>query len=458
MIKSHALVYSDFDTSWYKRWAKELKQNKDNLDGFKIKSNKFWQNAVMAQVLYENDLLKDGIKGIGFGVGKERLPALFAKYGVKVTATDQDFNTQKAKHWQKDELATGLHSLNRINICDNNTFKKNVSYLAVDMNKVSKGLHSSFNFVWSNCALGHLGSIETGIQFILNSAKCLVPGGVAVHTTEVNVIDNTNTVDNNPQTVIFRPRDINKLHKRLLQEGLELSSLKLNFGSTKDDKKISISPEFGNDYSKLQVGGHIITQVVLVIKKPVAGLSSSKKLELKAKESLQYVKNLSNQKKFMLSSKLLKEIVKYNKFGYSKSNIISLKKSYSISLSKDPEFVYLKFKNVSDQPIFGMHDRLHTTKPIVLATTDPNDRPSKFIADDWFNNKPDRPSIYIFSKKVGSSYSKLDYIKPGSVFYYRVKLDGSKVKKGLYKESFIIIQEGVKQFLESKVTIEIYKK
>lgn len=118
MIKSHSLVWADFDTTWYKRWAGELYQDDKHRGDYALHANKFWQNAVMAEALWERGLLTEGTKAVGFGVGQERLPALFAKYGVRVTATDQDFTMEKAGHWSKHELANGSQSLNQLGICD----------------------------------------------------------------------------------------------------------------------------------------------------------------------------------------------------------------------------------------------------------------------------------------------------------------------------------------------------
>ncbi len=112
-IKSHAMLIGDFSTEWYAHWKKELKQDPGNLLNMELRSNKFWQNAVICQALHERGVLKADATGIGFGVGQERLPAVFAKYGVDVTATDQDFRTKKAEHWSKAELARGLKSYAR---------------------------------------------------------------------------------------------------------------------------------------------------------------------------------------------------------------------------------------------------------------------------------------------------------------------------------------------------------
>lgn len=453
MIRSHSLVFSDFYTTWYKKWANELKQNKANLDSHKLKANKFWQNATIVQALYERGLLEDGKTGVGFGVGQERLPALFAKLSVKVTATDQDYRTKAAKHWQKHELAFGLNSLNRLMICDPEKFKRNVNFQAVDMRKVPKNLFGKYDFVWSNCALGHLGSIEAGIKFILESAKCLKPGGYAVHTTEVNVINDRHTV-NAGDTVIFRPRDIYKLASRLKAAGYQLDPLKLNFGQSKEDQRISIYPQFGNDYSKLQVGGHLITQVVLIISRPKKVSKLNESL-LSARQKKAYIGNRLAQMRFSKSHPLLNQIRDYEKTLLSSGMIKPLKLSYTTSLKGSPKDLYLEYQNTTKHPIFGMHERLHTTKPMALATSGPKDRASQFMADDWFGNQPNRPSIFIATKDKSGKWVKADYIRPGAKFAYRVKLDPSKLKKGNYVEKFVIVQEDNQHLDDTEVNVTI---
>ncbi len=454
MIGSHSLIFSDFETDWYKHWAKELKQNKANIEAYQLKANKFWQNAVMAQALYERGVLEKGKTCIGFGVGRERLPALFAKAGVKVTATDQDFTTEKAKHWQKHELATGTQSLNKLSICEPRKFSENVTYKSLDMTKIPKSLVGKYDFLWSNCALGHLGSIDAGINFIIESAKCLKTGGYAVHTTEVNVISNTHTVDNNPETVIFRPRDIRRLSSKLRAKGYELSPLQLQFGHTPDDHKISISPQFGNDYSKLQVGGYIITQVVLVIHKP-AKINPIRKHALAQKAQFTYRKNLLEQKRFAKNNKLIQAIREYEKVSLSQDSIQSVKKTYSLMLKGKPQAIHLEYKNTTGYPIFGMHDRLCTTQPIALATSGPEDRMSKFKADDWFNGQANRPSIQLCLKDPKLGWVKADYIRPGSAFGYKLTLNPKKVAKGNYVEKFMIVQEGKSYITSSEASVKI---
>lgn len=451
---SRTLQYTDFESNWYRKWAKLLKQNKEGAEDYALRANKFWQNAVMAQILDEKGALKSKNTGIGFGVGQERLPALFARMGVNVTATDQDHRTDKAKHWQKYELATGTVSLNRLGICPQDKFEANVNYAPVDMNHIPKQHYGSYDFAWSNCALGHLGSIENGLNFIVNSAKCLKIGGTAVHTTEINTLSNDETVDNNPETVIFRPKDLYLLSKMLAKHGLVLEVPNFSFGDTEHDQRISIKPEFGNDYSKLQVGGHIITQIVLIIHKP-------KKTNLKTKSAALYkhrvalAKNITAQKKFKANNPLITEILRLENKELSDDSIIALQSSKKISINQKPKSIYLGFKNSTDMPLFSMHNRLWTTKPIALGTSNPTDRKSSFVDKSWHNGQANRPPIAIYEKAKDGSYNELDYVKPGQTFYFEVKLNATKLKSGTYKESFTVVQEGNRYFAKSEVTVTV---
>lgn len=73
-------------------------------------------------------------------------------------------------------------------IVDGAVFEANVSFQVCDMNDISPDL-TDFDFNWSSCCFEHLGSLEAGMQFVVNAVeKTLRPGGVAVHTTEYNLL------------------------------------------------------------------------------------------------------------------------------------------------------------------------------------------------------------------------------------------------------------------------------
>lgn len=455
MIHSHSLIFSDFDTKWYKRWAKELKQDSPKyLEDHQLRANKFWQNAVMAEALHEHGMLKKGQTAIGFGVGRERLPALFAKHGVKVTATDQDFRTKKAKHWQKHELATGTESLNKLLICPPAAFKEKVEYRALDMKKVPASLHGKYDFVWSNCALGHLGSIDEGLRFIVESAKCLKPGGVAVHTTEINVLFNKHTLSVHPETVIFRPKDIHRLYTMLKKESLELDPLDLNFGNSQADAHVEMKPEFGNAHSKLQVGGYLLTQIILVIRRPKktnAVLSASRS----QRENRLYARNVLRQKQFALNNRFVRSVVKSQLRPLGKGQLKAIKPAINVTLTGKPKYVYVEFENTTSRPFFSAPYRFVAIKPIALATAGPADRESVFAADDWFKYL-NRPSTFLYEKNSAGKWEEVAYIKPRSKFAFRLQLDPKKGKKDTsYIEKFALVQEGKIFLQDTTVTITV---
>ena len=85
------------------------------------------------------------------------------------------------------------------------------------MNNIPDNL-KNYDFLWSSCALEHIGKIRDGADFIYKAMDCLKPGGIAVHTTEYNFSSNLFTV-NSGNTVLFRRRDINKIVHNLRKQG-----------------------------------------------------------------------------------------------------------------------------------------------------------------------------------------------------------------------------------------------
>ncbi len=452
-IKSHALVFSDFLTPWYKHWAKQLKQDEQNLDGYMLLSNKFWQNAVICQVLYERGMLKPGSQGIGFGVGTERLPALFAKLDVSITATDQDYRKEKAKHWSKGELATGLQSLNQFQICDSQKFLKQVEYLSADMNRIPSTFYNKYDFIWSNCALGHLGSIDAGLDFIENSLECLKPGGWAVHTTELNVLSDTDTVEHGT-TVIFRLSDIDRLYKKLLAKGYKCSPLQFFLGRSHQDFRISMFPQFGNDYSKIQVGGHIATQVVLIIYKPKGSNLGApfNKLRLKSADR----KNLIEIKTFMSLNPNIEQLFISQNTAPDELNVLPLKRKLGATLRQNSkQKITIEYKNNSKADLYNFNGTLSGTHPTLLATTHPNDRTSPFADKEWVGTNKNRPSARLLLKASDGSYYLADRVEAGQVFAFSFPLNSNNLKPGTYVEHFGLVQEEVGWIKDTDVELSI---
>jgi hypothetical protein len=67
---------------FYKQWAELMKFD------YNILNARLWEYVFITQALFENGFLKQGAKGLGFAVGTEPLPALFAYLDCEILASD----------------------------------------------------------------------------------------------------------------------------------------------------------------------------------------------------------------------------------------------------------------------------------------------------------------------------------------------------------------------------------
>jgi hypothetical protein len=128
---------------------------------------KNWEWFYIAQTLFERGFLTCGKRGIGFGVGGEPLPALFASLGAQIVATDQSPETGMDAGW----ASSCLSGLNQQDICPEHTFSRLVTFREVNMNDIDADLSGQFDFCWSSCALEHLGSLQHGLDFYPSPAR-----------------------------------------------------------------------------------------------------------------------------------------------------------------------------------------------------------------------------------------------------------------------------------------------
>jgi SAM-dependent methyltransferase len=226
---------------------------------------KAWEFVFIAQALFERGMLQSGKKGLGFAVGKEPLPALFAKYGCQLDATDLDSSSEAAKTWTNIELhSDSLSDLYKPDICEKNTFDKNVTFKFLDMNNIP-GDCGGFDFCWSSCAFEHLGSVQNGKQFIYNMMKCLKPGGIAVHTTEYNISSIQSALDHT-DAVLFGREDLLEMRDTLLAQGHHVEELDFRLGDSAEENFVAYPP-YDRSFFKLYLYGHIVTSFALIIKK-----------------------------------------------------------------------------------------------------------------------------------------------------------------------------------------------
>jgi len=227
---------------------------------------KQWEFVFISRALEYHGALRNGARGLGFGVGLEPLPSLYAALGCHIVATDLPSGDTRAQMWSDtDQLGVDLGHIHNPRLCDDKTFFDRVSYRAVDMNAIPSDL-TDFDFTWSSCAYEHLGSIEAGLRFFENSLECLKPGGLAVHTTEINLSSNGSTLENG-STVIFRRRDFEDLAERLLAKGHEVMPITFDSGNSELDRVIDLPPYSNDPHLKLQLLRWVSTSFGMIVRK-----------------------------------------------------------------------------------------------------------------------------------------------------------------------------------------------
>lgn len=230
---------------------------------------KLWEFCYIFNRLERNGFLRTGYKGLGFGVGAEPMPSAFAARGVRVTATDAPPEIGFAAGWaEANQFAAAKDSLYRPSLLTRSEFDRNVEFQPCDMNNIDPAL-TGFDFCWSACSLEHLGSLSNGLDFIRNSVeKTLRIGGLACHTTELNLSDDDQTVETGP-TVLYRKRDILAFLAEMRQRGHQVETFRLAEDSHLLDKHIDLPPYRQIAHLKTQLGAFVTTSVGVAIRRGV---------------------------------------------------------------------------------------------------------------------------------------------------------------------------------------------
>jgi hypothetical protein len=253
-----------FEQPYFSHWA-------GRLGAAPAYHRKLWEFVFICQALWERGAVRPGAKGLGFGVGREPLAALFASEACDVVATDVASNVAMELGWsQTIQHASGLDALRHEGICPSPQFDRHVAFRVCDMNSVPDEL-SGFDFCWSACALEHLGSIEQGLKFVERSIDCLKPGGWAVHTTEFNVSSNDLTVETGG-TVLFRRRDLEELATRLAASGHLVAPIDFDPGLQPLDRYIDVAPYRAQPHLKLALEGFACTSIGIIVQRGAVGL------------------------------------------------------------------------------------------------------------------------------------------------------------------------------------------
>lgn len=260
MLRSQACTQYQIESPSFLYWAQRLHERPGGLH------RKLWEWCFAAQVLHERGLLRPDARGLGFAVGNEPLTALFASLGAHIVATDLDQAEAAEAGWvESNQHAAGLEQLNDRGLCPADEFRERVRFRNADMRNIADDLRD-FDFVWSSCAMEHLGSLGHGVEFVRNAMQCLRPGGIAVHTTELNCDSDTDTIETGG-SVVYRQRDLTALARQLRELGHHVEPLDFHVGETEADRYVDEEPYGGKSHIKLRIGPYASTSIGLIVTK-----------------------------------------------------------------------------------------------------------------------------------------------------------------------------------------------
>ena len=248
----------------YQRWLAAIAQTNG-------RHRKVWEWCFILQALENHNLLRSGVSAVGFGVGTEPLVAALAARGVRVLATDQA--AEQAGEWgATGQHATAVDSLRRPELCDDAQFTRLVSFRPVDMRSIPADL-GEFDLAWSSCCFEHLGSPDAGFDFVVASLAFVRPGGVIVHTTELDCdagnkqLLEQGSVANGDYACFYRRQDLKGLVLRLRAAG---HAVECNYhvGSRHPlEKQIDQQPYTHDPHMRLRVADRVVTSFGLTVVK-----------------------------------------------------------------------------------------------------------------------------------------------------------------------------------------------
>lgn len=270
-LESQAASAGQCDHPDYLRWARLIENWDGDPDGRQY-NRKIWEWAFILQAIEDTGLLGAGRTAVGFGVGNEPMPAVLASHGIEVLATDQGWESGSEWATNNELMGKDLSGLSRPHLLDDARLAELVRIREVDMNAVPDDI-GRFDIVWSSCVIEHLGSPARGMDFVLESVDLLRPGGIAIHTTELELTPKPETQDYG-HCAVYRISDLEDLARRIPDVGGEAS---FNFAVSMDrfeDRWVSLThTEHGRDlvdgpHLKLALGDSVATSFGILIRKP----------------------------------------------------------------------------------------------------------------------------------------------------------------------------------------------
>ena len=230
---------------------------------------KQWEYVFILHHLERAGMLAPGKRGVGFGVGVEPLPSAFALMGAHILGTDAPPEIGQAAGWAAGNEHSSKLSDMRMPWIDERLFSAAISYQPCDMNNIDPAI-KGFDFTWSSCCFEHLGTLQKGLDFVRNSVEqCLKVGGVAVHTTELNMSSNTETIDESSETVLYRKVDLEEFVDELRSRGHEVQPFIVGTAANALDFHVDFPPYKLNPHLRLKLAGFVSTSAGLVVRRGV---------------------------------------------------------------------------------------------------------------------------------------------------------------------------------------------
>ena len=107
--------------------------------------------------------------------------------------------------------------------------------------------------------------MERGLDFVEASVeKTLKMGGVACHTSELNLSSNAETIETG-ETVLYREDDIRRFVNRLRGRGHICELLPFNLGASFVDHLVDLPGSGGDVHLKLKLGQFVTTSFGIVV-------------------------------------------------------------------------------------------------------------------------------------------------------------------------------------------------
>jgi hypothetical protein len=275
VLTSQVCTYESIHSPRLLHWSDRLRPmwDPDGTETRKVVVHRgMWEWLFLCESLREAGMLHAGRRGLGFGA-REPLVSLFAGMGCKLVVAEfgSDPLGETTSPDSVDELGGGPGAAIDHRFCPAELFHERVQYQEVDLDDVLRDvpddLHD-FDFTWSSHVMDHLGSLAAGMDFVAAQMHRLKPGGLAVHTTELNLTSDTDTIAEGGAeggTVLYRRRDVEDLVRRLRADGHRIA-YDLSEGSWPADRHVDVPP-YTPTHLRTKLGECETTSVALVIQK-----------------------------------------------------------------------------------------------------------------------------------------------------------------------------------------------